>query len=175
MTEAAQSEAAKVRTEGTMVYRGGRYGIQVVHTKGGRWSDEAETAFLDHLAATCNVELSAKACGFSPQTVYRRRRTDPTFARRWDEALKQGYAALEALLARRAIEAFEDFAPDPSAAARIPQITVREALILLGHHRCNVEGGPRSRRQWARPKTLDEMRDSILRKLEAIAPTTKPD
>jgi hypothetical protein len=171
MTEAAQSEAAKVRTQGTMLYQGGRYGIQVVRTKGGRWSDQAETIFLDHLAATCNVELSAKACGFSPQTVYRRRRTDANFQRCWDEALKQGYAALEALLVRRAIEAFEGFAPDPSAATRIPEMTVREALILLGHHRRNVEGGPRSRRQWARPRSLDEMRDSILAKLEAIAPT----
>ena len=42
-------------------------------------------------------------------------------------------------------------------------------LILLGHHRRTIEGGPRSRREWARPKTLDEVRNSILRKLEVIA------
>jgi hypothetical protein len=127
--------------------------------------------FLDHLAATCNVMLSAKACGFSPQAVYRRRRIDPAFMARWDAALGQGYAHLEALMVQRAIEVFEGFAPDPEAPARIPEVSVQDALILLGHHRRKMEGGPRSRREWARPRSLDEVRDSILRKLEAIAPT----
>ena len=51
---------------------------------------------------------------------------------------------------------------------RIPEAIVRDALAILGHYCRAIEGGPRSRRQWARPKPLDEVRDSILRKLEVI-------
>jgi hypothetical protein len=161
------------RVEGTTIARG-RWGTQVVATRGRRWSDEAEAVFLDHLAATCNVKLSAKECGFSPQALYMRRRNDPAFMQRWDAALSHGYAHLEALMVQRAIEVFEGFAPDPDAPVRMPEVTVQDALILLGHHRRKMEGGPKSRREWARPRSLDEVRDSILRKLEAIAPTPIP-
>jgi hypothetical protein len=53
-------------------------------------------------------------------------------------------------------------------------MSVKDALAILGHHRREVTGGPRSRRQWARPRSLDEMRDSILAKLEAVAPAPIP-
>ena len=166
-----ESEAEPVDIEGTAIARG-RWGTQVVATRGRRWSDEAETVFLDHLAATCNVMLSAKACGFSTAAVYRRRRLDPAFMERWDAALAQGYAHVEALLVQRAVETLEGFAPDPQATVRIPEMTVREALLLLGHHRRRIEGGPRSRREGRRRRSLEELSESILRKLEAVAPTS---
>ena len=173
MTEATEPEDTATNTAGTMLYQGGRYGIQIVATKGGRWSDEAEAIFFNQLAATCNVELSARACGFSAQAVYRRRRKDPVFHRRWEATIKQGYAALEMLLVRRAIEALEGFAPDPGAAVIVPEVSVQDALAILGHHRRMIEGGPRSRRQWAKPKSLDEMNEEILKRLEAIAPSPR--
>jgi hypothetical protein len=46
----------------------------------------------------------------------------------------------------------------------------RERVDFRECCRREVEGGPRSRRQWARPRSLDEMADSIMRKLQAIAP-----
>jgi hypothetical protein len=153
---------------GTQVRAAGKDGPQVIRSTGGRWSDEAEAVFLDHLAASCNVAAAADACGFSCAAVYKRRRRDPAFARRWQAALEQGAQRLNALLLQRAIEALEGFAPDPDTP--IPEMTVKDALAILGHHRREVEGGPRSRRQWARPRSLDEMRDSILAKLAAIAP-----
>jgi hypothetical protein len=161
--------AERAEIAGTTIARA-RWGTQVVATNGRRWSDEAETVFLDHLAATCNVSLAAKACGFSAAAVYRRRRLDPAFMARWDTALAQGYAHVEALLVQRAVETLEGVAPDPTATVRIPDMTVREALLLLGHHRRRVEGGPRSRREARRRRSLEELSDSILRKLEAVAP-----
>lgn len=154
--------------EGILLYGRGKDGRQLVRSTGKRWSDEAEAGFLDHLAASCNVTASAQAAGFTPAAVYKRRRGDPGFAEKWEAALQQGYARLEALLVQRAIEALEGFAPD--AETPLPEMTVKDARAILGHHRRTVEGGPRSRRQWARPRTLDEMRDSILAKLEAVAP-----
>lgn len=67
--------------EGTMLHSG-RHGPQRVTTRGHRWSDEAETLFLDHLAATANVTASAKACGFSIHALYARRRQDRAFTKR---------------------------------------------------------------------------------------------
>ena len=150
----------------------GKDGPQLIRSTGKRWSDEAEALFLDHLAATCNVTAAAEACGFSGAALYYRRRNDPAFAKRWQAALEIGYAHIEALLLQRAIEALETFAPDPTVAIAEPAF--KEARQLLGHHRAAVQGGPRSRRQWARPRSLDEVRDSILRKLEAVAPEPIP-
>ncbi len=148
--------------------RGGKDGVQVIRSKGERWTDEAEAMFLDHLAASCNVTASAEAAGFTNYSAYKRRRTDPAFAQAWQAALEQGYARIEMALVRRAGEALDGLPPDPDTP--IPVMTVSEAISILGRHRNSVEGGPRSRRQWARPRSLDEMRDSILAKLEAIAP-----
>ena len=147
----------------------GKDGPQIIRSTGKRWSEEAETVFLDHLAATCNVTAAAEACGFSGPAIYARRRNDPAFAERWQAALETGHAHIRMLLAQRAIEALEGFEPDPEVAVLRPA-TFKEARELVGHHRDTVEGGPRSRRQWARPRSLDEVRDSILAKLEAIAP-----
>jgi len=166
----SQTEAAEPRSgpAGTLVQRG-RHGTQRVAIEGHRWSEEAEEIFLNHLAATANVMASAKACGFSTAALYCRRRKDLAFQQRWDAALAQGYAHMEALLLQRSIEALEGFEPDPDTPIVIRDMTVKDALMLLGHHRRVLEGGPlRSRRRWERRKTFEESRDSILGKLEAI-------
>ncbi|HEU4650163.1 MAG TPA: hypothetical protein VFS49_01995 [Croceibacterium sp.] len=159
--------AAPPGPPGRLLLRG-PCGTQVRSTTGHRWSDEAETLFLDQLAATCNVTLAGEACGFTHAALYRRRRNDAAFAQRWDAALAQGYTHLESLLLRRACDAMEGMAPDPTAAVHIPEMTVRDALTILGHHRRRLEGRPPSRREWRRRRPFEEARDSILSKLEAF-------
>jgi hypothetical protein len=147
----------------------GRHGPQRVHTSGRRWSDRAETVFLDHLAATANVMASAKACGFTPQALYARRRKDAAFQQRWDAALAQGYAHIEALLVQRAIEALEGFEPDPATPIVIRDMTVKDAMILLGHHRRVVEGRPLTKRQkWQRHRPIEDTRAEIQRRIDAM-------
>lgn len=51
--------------------------------------------FLAELAATSNVAAAAVAADLSVSNVYRLRRTDPDFARRWYAALSEGYDNLE--------------------------------------------------------------------------------
>lgn len=166
--ELADDDGERRGPAGTMIHTG-RHGTQLVATDGHRWSDEAEEIFLNHLAATANVMASAKACGFSTAALYCRRRKEPAFQMRWDAALAQGYAHMEALLLQRSIEALEGFEPDPDTPIVIRDMTVKDALLLLGHHRRVLEGGPlRSRRRWERRKTFDECRESILTKIEAI-------
>jgi hypothetical protein len=170
MTDCTRGEGRRAAhgPEGTLFYGRGKDGLQLVRSSGKRWSDEAEALFLDQLAASCNVTASAQGAGFTPAAVYKRRRRDPGFAQRWEAALQQGYARLEALLVQRAIEALEGFAPDPETP--LPDMTVADARAILSQHRAMVQGAQRSRRQWARPRSLDDMRDSILAKLEALAP-----
>ncbi len=152
--------------------RYGKDGLKVIRSTGARWTDEAERIFLDQLAASCNVMRSAEAAGFRVESIYKRRREDPVFAQRWQAALEQGYARIEMALVRRAADAMEGLAPDPDTP--IPEMTTEQALKVLSRHRATVEGRELGRR-WARPRSLDEVRESILIKLEAIAPASTPE
>jgi len=149
--------------------RSGKDGPQLIQSEGSRWTDEAEARFLDQLAASCNVTLSAKATGFSREAIYKRRRNDPGFAERWQAALEQGYARIEMLLVQRATETLEGQMPDPDTP--LAEMGVRDAINILQLHRAAVKGEGRAPGWRARPRSLDEMRDSILAKLEAIAPS----
>lgn len=152
---------------GTTVRASGPDGPKLVATRGLRWSDAAEARFLDALAASCNVRHAAREAGFGQYTVYRRRRTDPAFAARWRVALVQGFHRLEELLLQRATEMLEGVAPDPDTP--MPPVNFRDAMTLLAQHRATVAGAPiegKSRRARVRP--LEEVRASILAKLEAI-------
>jgi hypothetical protein len=51
--------------------------------------------FLDELAETSNVAAAAAGADLPVSKVYRLRRTDPDFARRWYAALAEGYDNLE--------------------------------------------------------------------------------
>ena len=155
-----------------MMARAGKDGLQVIRSDGARWTGQAEAMFLDSLAASCNVTASAQAAGFTTFSIYRQRRRDPAFALRWQAALEQGYARIEMALVRRAADALEGLAPDPDSP--IPAMTVTEAIKVLGRHHAAVRGGQLSERRWYRPRSLDEVRDSILAKLEAVAPIPPP-
>lgn len=158
--------------QGTVLRVSGKDGPQIVATGEHRWDQADERLFLDTLAATCNVRASAAAAGFSTAAIYWRRRHHPDFARRWASALEQGYARLEMLLVQRATEALEGHDADPDAVAGgIAPLTAKEAIQILRLHQSQVHGGGAAHPGWrARPRSLDEVRDSILTKLEAVAP-----
>ena len=100
--------------------------------------------FLEWFAATCNVCLSAEKAGIGYQTVYKHRRKDAAFAEAWDEALAQGYAALEAGLLADAIaaefaktgEAEEHFDDPPPASP----LSFEQRMALFKEYR-RPEGG----------------------------------
>lgn len=159
--------------QGTVLRASGRHGPQVTETAGRFWTDEAEAIFLDCLAATCNVTLAARECGFSGTTVWRRRRRDAGFAQRWREALAQGYVRLETAIVRRAADRFDGAEGEEEASG--PTVSTAEAINLLRLHQAGVaEGRTRAGRR-TRPRTLDEVRASILVKLEAIVAMTEAD
>lgn len=57
--------------------------------------------FINALAESSNVKLAADAANISQTAVYKKRRDDPDFARRWYEALAEGYDRLEMDLLER--------------------------------------------------------------------------
>lgn len=151
---------------GTTMRLDGKDGPQVVRTIGKRWSDAAGDRFIDCLGASCNVSLSAAEAGLSAEAFYARRRTDALFADRWRAALEQGCVRIETALIRAAAESIEGRPPDPEAP--IPRMSVKEALSVLGHARASLDGDKRRPRHGSRVRSLDEVRASILVKLEAI-------
>lgn len=157
------SEARPDRPRPIRVHKDGPQRIRV---DGKWWNEEAEATFLDHLAASCNVAWSAAQAGFSGPTVYHHRRTDANFARRWQEALADGYIRLETELLGTATDFVASLREDRELPLK--HMSVREAISLLNRHGKGGDPAARGSRFQARPRTLEQVRDSILAKLEAI-------
>lgn len=66
--------------------------------KANAFTVEKRQRFLDALALTCNVKMSADAAGVDHTTAYYHRVRDPVFADQWREALDVGCDRLETLL-----------------------------------------------------------------------------
>ena len=60
--------------------------------------------FLETLGNTANVRKSATAAGISSRTAYRRRARDPDFAERWDDAIGDALARIEARVFNAALD-----------------------------------------------------------------------
>lgn len=71
-------------------------GLQVQRKRRTAFSEKRRRAFLEHVAATCNVTASAEAAGVTVQCVYQTRMRDEGFRAAWSGAIEQGYARLEA-------------------------------------------------------------------------------
>lgn len=159
---------------GSMVRVGPTGREQLVRSSGWQWSEEAEEIFLDALAASCNVTHAAEQAGFCTPTVYRQRRLRPEFAERWQAALEQGYARLEQALLQSALDSMSGVAFDENRP--IPRMSVDQAMNVLRAHRNEVRGdGRRGPGQANRPPRLDEVRGSILKRIEAVKRARAPD
>ncbi len=156
--------------EELVVRRGRGLRTQIARARAGiGWSPRVETRFLATLARTCNVKASCAAAGVSKTAAYAHRKRWQTFAQRWDAALKEGGMRLEIGLMQRACNLFspDEIVLDDDG-ERLPPMTVEQALSLLRLHRRRLNGLGKRGAGWRRPRTLDEVRDSILRKIEAI-------
>lgn len=152
--------------EGSRVRYGEGGRAKLIRTKGRQWSDEAEIIFFDALAASCNVRHAAEAAGATVYTVHRQRRLRPEFALRWDAALAQGHARLEMALVEAALDSLENV--DFDAERPIPRMTVDQAIRIVQLYRGPVRGDGAAPGRRPRRRSLDEVRASILKKLEAI-------
>ena len=146
-----------------------REGAQIVRAGEGRWSPAVEADFFAWLAAGFGVNHAARQIGFSTVALYKRRLRDPDFSARWAAVRAEGLARNDALLIDSVPRSLD---PEVMAAADgLPVPTIAEAIQIQRLYRRDGEGGePRGRGGWpARPRSLDEMRGSIFKKLSAIA------
>ena len=132
--------------------------------QGMHWSRAKRTAFLDHLAGSCNVRESAAAAGVAPVSIYELRRKDARFAAEWHEALLAGYQLLETELLGYALAGGTE-TQDIAGATR--RIDVDIALKLLGQHRTGLLGQRRPKPLTKRA-TSEETDRAILKKLDAL-------
>lgn len=94
--------------------------------------------FLDALAETSNVAASAREAGVTAGAVYRERRRCAEFARRWHQALCEGFVRLETELLSEALMAANGNVKDATLKARAQKY--RLGLALLAAHRSAVRG-----------------------------------
>ena len=118
-----------------------------------RWPNH----FLEYLAESSNVKQSANRAGIAVSKVYKKRRTDPEFARKWLAALWEGYSHLEMEVLRRLREG-DMKTPDHD------KYDFANAIRLLAAHRDNAARAQADQRN----VSAAEVRASIDRKVEAI-------
>jgi hypothetical protein len=143
-----------------------------------RWSAERRAAFLDHLAASCNITDSAAAVGFSVGSAYQLRSSDPAFAAGWDEALASGYQVLETRLLGHALRGVAGEGPGEAAGGEhtvtngavrgMAPLTMDLGLRLLSFRASKLAGRGRERGAPPQRAGREELEKAILDKLDAI-------
>lgn len=152
---------------GTIKRAGGKDGPQRVHSEGRRWTDAAEEIFLDALAASNNATWSARQCGFSREAIYARARSDPGFHERMAAARAMAKGRIDEGLNRAAEDFLAGRTPSPDSPLVVTSVEQAIEIQKLNNPALTGEG---RRPAWpARPRTLDEVHGSILKKLSAIA------
>ena len=145
--------------------------VQIGRARAHQWSARVEARFLGALAATCNVKAACAEVGMSHGSAYGHRHRWRAFAEAWDAAIAEGYARIEIALLERGCNLFADpGSGDPAEDHPITTMTAEQAIHLLHMHKHQVHGaGKAPGKSWRVPPTMDQVRDSILRKLDAIA------
>ena len=143
---------------------GGGKRVQVARARLKQWTPRVEARFLATLAATCNVKAACAEVGMTAAGAYAHRKRWRAFAERWDAAEEEGFARLEAGLLEHGCNLFsgEDL---PGELRPLAPMTVEQALQLLHMHKHRVHGlGKAPGHRWRPPKTLDDVREGIIRK-----------
>ena len=158
--------------------------LQRTEPRPGQITEAKRQRFLDTLAETCNVRVSAEASGMDRNSFYRRR--DAGFADAWQAAMAIGYLRLEEALLHYALSRIEADAIDPDRAdpdavaasavgrlseRRVPVEELRFIAALLERHRTMAEGRARTPRGTRRATAAET--DAALRKhLDTLARQT---
>lgn len=143
--------------------------LQVSHTRRKLFGKARQEAFLEHLAATCNVTDSAAAADICVGSVYRERMRNPAFREAWGAALEQGYARLEAaLLARAASGEGRPRVKGDKILGEAEAVDWEKAIDLLRQHQRSLAGAPRLGGHVTRRVGIEALRAKVIKKLKAI-------
>lgn len=147
---------------------GGGKRIQIARARLKQWTPRIEDRFLAVLSATCNVKAACAEVGMTAASAYAHRKRWRAFAERWDDAVWIAYMRLENALFSNAANLFSS--PELPVEMAMPPMSVEQVIHLMHMHKHQVHGLGRAPgvREPPRPKTLDEVRPSILRKFSAF-------
>lgn len=133
---------------------------------------ERREIFLEHLAATCNVQASAAAAGVAVSTVYANRMRDPDFRSDWQAALEQGYAALEVALVERALHGGRRAKVRGDKQVEGPdapgEIDWEKGLELLRHHQRGLAGFNQPGQLAPKRVPIEQVAAKLIRKFRAL-------
>ncbi len=156
---------------------GGKAGrLQVRKAARGGWTPAKRAAFLEHLAATCNVAASARAVGMAPRGAHALKARDAVFAADWAAAIEAAYATLEARLLAYALgeakgeaeaEAARVADGDAETESRGAHFDPRVAVQALGFRRRDAAAGGRG--PSCKRATIAEVEAALVARLDAIA------
>ena len=132
---------------------------------GMRFTEGRQKAFLEELAATCNVARSAETIGVSVSAVYRTRSRSAAFRAGWRSALAEGYAKLEVALLDRALNGSVKIVERGNGQVdKTTDYPDTLGLALLRMHRDTVTASETEHD----PEVMDEVRRRLMRKLKAV-------
>lgn len=153
--------AAALEADGLVLRRGRGGALQIVSARPNQWSARREATFLAFLAACGNVTAASEAAGFTSKCAWERRRLCPAFAKAWDAAKAEAIDRMEMLL----IEEGTNLLRAEDAARRDPQL----AMWLLKRRDAEAAGTLKRGRGVPAPRRIEDVRESILGKLSAMA------
>lgn len=161
---AAEEDAAPVR----IAPQGGRL-LQRRRMRWVRFTEERRQVFLNRFAGGADACAAAEAAGVSYATVYLHRRRDPHFRERWDEALRMGYARLEAEVVRERLEAQQRLREDIAPAGEVEQEFDRTMKLLARWDRRGGGIGPREVRPGHRKSMpFDQAIEALAKRLRSL-------
>jgi hypothetical protein len=140
-------------------------------TRRNSWKCERNRkAFLENLAATCNVTLAAKMANLCAHGGYMLRLAEPAFREQWGRALAEGRERLRDLLHEHAAEALGAERVEGSVVSeKMREYGTKLALTLLKLHDPDAARERAALGGRKRPRSVEELRASILSKLEEAA------
>src|SRR3954447_5466907 len=148
--------------KGRRVQRRAPRGSQRAKPKRRAFTEARRKRFLNHFAASCNAKAAARAVGISENCVDAWRKKDPQFNEGWKEALKLGYARLEAELVRASKEVLRPRA-NKKAATQVTGMDAKTALAILEAYRRS--GGRDLGTVWPHPYDAEAVRQRLEAKM----------
>ena len=128
--------------------------------------------FMNALAATCNVRMSAAYSGVDHTVLYAHRLRDPVFAEQWRDALTIGCDRLEAMVLEHggAGEPLSSIDPEQAEADGVtPPFDFDRAMRVLGYYRSNAGNAVKTRSASRAPRlaTREETTKVLMKALAA--------
>lgn len=155
-----------------MIKRGKRGRLQLVVAGEDRWNAAVERRFLEALRVCGNVRAAARAVGFCEGTIWERRRKWPAFAKALDALLEEVELALEFRLGCQGSDVVPAQEEEPATGESLVPIESApfdpEAAMRFLKWREEKRRGRGRRTPHAKPPSIEEVTEKIVRRVEAI-------